>query len=197
VCLIYKTTEGVLPRLGSTPSVLFENKRQFRYLGGVNLSKNTRKMDSYIKEISPIDSQVRTLFALLDAHNLSHCPPEICHLTQPEDLLKIDFTLMGVFCDDQLVGMGGLKYFEDYAEVTRMFVRDEYRGKGLSKIVLEELEKQAIKKEKAILKLETNANFENALHLYQKSGFSECGPFGDYQIMPPNMYFEKKLESTL
>jgi len=149
-----------------------------------------------IIEISPRDSEVRELFKLLDAHNMSHCPPEICHLTQPDELEKISSILLGAYYDGVLCGMGGLKFYDDYAEVTRMYVKERFRGNKLSPKLLKELELKALEKDKSILKLETSDKFKKALNLYKQYGFRLCEPFGEYIEKPYNTYMEYKIERS-
>lgn len=150
-------------------------------------------MEIKIAEISPLLPEVKELFRLLDEHNLSHCPPEICNLTQPDEMKTVDTTLLGIFCDGKLAGMGGLKYFEDYAEVTRMYTLDAYRGIGLAAKLIAALETKALSKHLTTLKLETSEKFLFAIKLYSKSGFQPCEPFGEYIDKPFNSYYQKKL----
>lgn len=146
-------------------------------------------------EISPGDSEVRELFKLLDAHNMSHCPPEVCNLTQPEDMENISSILLGIYCDGVLCGMGGLKLYDGYAEVTRMYVKEEFRGNKLSPRLLKELELKALEKDKSVLKLETSDKFKKAFSLYKRYGFKLCEPFGEYIEKPYNTYMELKIET--
>lgn len=150
-------------------------------------------MKIVIKEISPTNDEVKKLFKLLDSHNMSHCPPEVCHLTQPEELEKANSVLLGVFCDGKLSGMGGLKFYDEYAEVTRMFLREEYRGKGLAVKLINELENIALGKDYKTLKLETSEKFKTAYQLYLKCGFKLCKPFGEYVNKPHNTYMKKTI----
>ena len=152
-------------------------------------------MEIAIKKISPTYQQSRSLFKLLDVHNMAHCPPEECHLTQPDEWDRIDSILLGVFCDGTLCGMGGLKFGDDYAEVSRMFILEGYRGKGLAVRLLGELEKEAMNRGKLTLKLETSDKFENAFRLYLKYGFNRCEPFGEYvHAMHQHVYMEKDID---
>jgi len=153
-------------------------------------------MDIEIKQIDPVGEDVEELFRLLDLHNLSHCPPEVCHLTQPQELLEIESALFGVYCDGSLCGMGGLKFYDSYAEVTRMFVKESFRGRGLATALLYELENYAIEMNKGELKLETSEKFESAMSLYLNCGFVKCAPFGEYINKPYNTYMEKALKNT-
>lgn len=150
-------------------------------------------MEIKIEEISPLLPEVKELFGLLDEHNLSLCPPEICNLTQPDEMKTVNATLLGVFCDGQIVGIGGLKYFKDYAEVTRMFILDSYRGKGLATKLIAELESRALKQNLKTLRLETSEKFVFAVSLYKRLGFEECEPFGEYINKPFNSYYQKYL----
>lgn len=151
-------------------------------------------MEIAIKQISPTHQQSRRLFRLLDTHNMTHCPPEECHLTQPDELDQVDSILLGVFCDGMLCGMGGLKFIDDYAEVSRMYLLEGYRGKRLAVRLLNQLEKEAINRGKFILKLETSDKFENAFRLYLKYGFNFCEPFGDYiHATHQHTYMEKSI----
>jgi len=147
-------------------------------------------------EITPSDSEVRELFKLLDTHNMSYCPPEECNLTQPEELEKMSSILLGAYYDGVLCGMGGLKFYDDYAEVTRMYVKEEFRGNKLSPRLLKELELKALEKDKSILKLETSDKFKNAINLYKQYGFKLCEPFGEYIEKPYNTYMELKIETS-
>ena len=153
-------------------------------------------MELRIENISPRAKDVREIFALLDAHNLSHCPPEICHLTQAEELESMDASLIGLFVDSDLASIGGLKFFEDYAEVTRMFTREEFRGKGFSKRILNELEHIAEKRGYEWIRLETSEKFTSAVALYHKTGFQRCEPFGEYIHKAYNTYMEKRLNNN-
>lgn len=136
-------------------------------------------MQIEIKEISPSDEETKQLFKLLDEHNLSHCPPEVCNLLQPDEMVKIESVLLGIYCNHVLCGMAGLKYFDDYAEVTRMYVKEEFRGHGLASRLLDELKSKARARGLTTLKLETSDKFKLAVGLYLKHGFERCQPFGE------------------
>lgn len=153
-------------------------------------------MQIEIKELLPTSNEARRLFKLLDEHNTSHCPPEVCHLTQPEEMLASGALLLGVYCDEQLRGMGGLKFLEGYAEITRMFLEENVRGSGLAEPLLDALAERARQRNYALLKLETSDKFERAVHLYEKYGFTFCTPFGEYVSKPYNTYMELHMENA-
>jgi GNAT superfamily N-acetyltransferase len=91
-------------------------------------------------------------------------------------------------------GCGGVKlYGAEYGEVKRMFVRPQYRGQGLSKRMLSYLEQYTLGQGVALLRLETGIYQREAIALYERMGFAEVGPFGDYRPDPNSRFYEKRL----
>jgi putative acetyltransferase len=44
-----------------------------------------------------------------------------------------------------------------------------------------------------VLKLETGDTLHEAHRLYRRHGFTDCGPFGDYEEGPHSVFMEKRL----
>jgi putative acetyltransferase len=80
-----------------------------------------------------------------------------------------------------------------WAELKRMWVVPEMRGRGVSKIMLEALEAKAREAEARSLRLETGIENHAALALYERAGFTRCDPFGDYRPDPLSVFMEKQL----
>jgi len=95
--------------------------------------------------------------------------------------------------DGQLAACGGVKLFADYGEVKRMFVRPQFRGKGLGKAILNRLAAHARANRINILRLETGIYQIEAIGLYDGWGFQRRGPFGEYKDDPNTVYFEKPI----
>lgn len=96
--------------------------------------------------------------------------------------------------NEELAGCGGLKIFPgEYAEVKRMYVRPQYRGKGFGKIMLEHLAAFAREQEISLLRLETGIYQAEAIGLYERMGFQRIGPFGDYPAAPLSIFYEKRI----
>jgi GNAT superfamily N-acetyltransferase len=111
------------------------------------------------------------------------------NLSQPLD------TVIIAYIDNIPAGCGSFKKYNlDTVEIKRMFVRPEYRGQGISKIILIELEKCAI--ELGFFKsiLETGINQPEAISLYEKSGYSRTANYGQYIGMTNSVCFEKVFE---
>lgn len=74
--------------------------------------------------------------------------------------------------NDVAVGCGAFKKSDtQVAEIKRMFVPVEHRGKGIALKILSELEVWARELNHTSCILETSVKLENAIALYKKSGF--------------------------
>ena len=96
----------------------------------------------------------------------------------------------------EAVGCAGVQIFEGqdslaYGEVKRMYVRPGFRGLGLARLLLKQLEQTAAARGVTILRLETGIHQLEAVRLYERYGFKRIGPFGDYRDDPLSIYFEK------
>src|SRR4051812_49091129 len=88
---------------------------------------------------------------------------------------KVDHipTAVVVYHHTRPVASGCFKELDENSiEVKRMFVLKEYRGKGLSKKVLQELEQWAAEKNYRRAVLETSIHFTTARNLYGTNGYS-------------------------
>ncbi len=101
-----------------------------------------------------------------------------------------------IFSDenDNPAGCGALKYFDPFTiEIKRMFVKKIFRGKGLSKLILHELEKKAKEMNYGRIVLETGVRQPEAVNLYEKSGYRRIEPYGKFADDPESLCYEKKL----
>ena len=91
-------------------------------------------------------------------------------------------------------GCGGVKLFgTEYGEIKRIFIRQQFRGLGLSTSIMAHLEEYARKRGISILRLETGIYQPEAIGLYEKLGYIRIGPFGEYKEDPLSLYFEKRM----
>lgn len=107
------------------------------------------------------------------------------------DLLK---NIVVIYQNEIPVGCGAVKEIQpDTMEVKRMFVPQEFRGKGIAQLVLKELENWAkeLGFEKCIL--ETGEDMKDAVKLYQKSNYKIIPNYGQYKDVETSICFEKVL----
>lgn len=104
-----------------------------------------------------------------------------------------------VLHDGEPVATGGYRRWrygfgeEPTAELKRMFVRSSARGRGLSKVVLAELERRLREAGVARVVLETGTKQPEAIGLYASSGYEPVTGFGHYQDAPEQRCFGKDL----
>ena len=153
--------------------------------------------DIILEEADPTSRDGRVLIAELDEYLLTKYPESVCYRTPPEQIKKD-----GVFYIAKLageaVGCGGLK--ENGAgglELKRMFVRPNFRGKGIASKLLFKLETLAVEQGYKSIFLETGPPQVEAVGLYLKSGYFKRGPFGGYKDHPLSIFMEKRLDSEL
>ena len=79
------------------------------------------------------------------------------------------------------------------AEIKRMFVRPEHRRRGLSRRVLEALEREALRRGFDRIRLETGERQPEAMGLYRSAGYEEIEKFGPYRDAPLSRCFERRL----
>ncbi len=92
------------------------------------------------------------------------------------------------------LGCGALKEYElGIAEVKRMFVKPESRGKGLATLILNELEIWAAELSFQKCILETGIRQLDAINLYQNNGYSIISNYGQYDGVEESLCFEKVL----
>ena len=90
------------------------------------------------------------------------------------------------------IACGALKHFDDStAEVKRMFVKPQYRGRGLSKLILIQLEHYAKELNYQRLILETGLKQPEAMSLYNKFGYKSLKCYGRHANDPDSRCFEK------
>ena len=91
-------------------------------------------------------------------------------------------------------GCGGVKLFGTvYGEIKRMYVRPQFRGLGFAKLMLDHLSDYAWAQGLALLRLETGIHQHEAIGLYERMGFHQISPFGDYKEDPLSLFYEKSL----
>lgn len=92
------------------------------------------------------------------------------------------------------VGCGALLDLgEGAAEIKRMYVRPEDRGRGLSRRLLEALEREALRSGFDHVRLETGERQPEAMGLYRSAGYVEIEKFGPYRDAPMSRCFERRL----
>ncbi len=113
--------------------------------------------------------------------------------TLPGKYIKPSGSLILVFVDENLAGCVALKKLEDkVCELKRLFVRNQFRGLKIGKILLEEIVKEAKEIGYAYMRLDTLPSMKSAQGLYEKLGFYDIEPY-TYNPIEGARYMELKL----
>ncbi|MBX3063986.1 MAG: GNAT family N-acetyltransferase [Anaerolineae bacterium] len=153
-------------------------------------------MPAVIVEERPDTADAMQLIAELQESLEAHYPPESRHGFSVEKLLKQNVAFFVIRMDGVPAACGGVKLYDEYGEVKRMYVRPQFRGLGLARLMLEHLANHTLHHGISVLRLETGIYQTDAIKLYERYGFQRIPPFGDYFDDPVSLCYEKRL-STL
>ena len=118
------------------------------------------------------------------------------HAMPAERLREPDVTFFAAWDGNALAAVGALKELGDgRGELKSMRAAPDYRGKGAGEAILLALLEEAVRRGYTWLGLETGRPepFLPAHRLYEKHGFAECAPFGDYVSDEFSLCMEKAL----
>lgn len=147
-----------------------------------------------ITPTSPLTATARALIAgsqeaLLEVFG----PDEIFTLTAEELAATAGMTFYTATEGDTVLGCVASLDCAQYAEVKRLFVTPEGRGRGVARALMARLEADAKAAGIAMVMLETGPQLLAATALYRALGYTERGPFGDYAPHPASLFMEKAL----
>lgn len=96
--------------------------------------------------------------------------------------------------EDRAVGCVAFKRYDDKtAEVKRVFICEEYRGRGISIKLMELLEQTAKKQGYSCLILESGEILTEAMAFYRKIGYEVIPNYGPYMDMCESVCMRKEL----
>ncbi len=157
-----------------------------------NLVTNAR-----FEAIAPDDFRVPPLFANFiretDGPLGIDLEPEIA-AGPPRDLAPPGGCFLLIEVDGEPAGFGGIRHLDtDVAEVKSMYVAPPYRGRGISRELLAELEGIARERGCRAVRLDTSDYLTAAIALYRDAGYREVA---DYNGNPKaNLWFERQLDA--
>ena len=144
-----------------------------------------------LKRTKNTDPDFQTLIGELDA-DLRIRNGSLMDLYDSFNIIEAIETVVIVYLDDVPVGCACFKrYNTDIVEIKRMFVRRAARGKGISALILTELEVWAMSFGFRYAILETGSSQFEALGLYRKQGYSEIPNYVPYTDLPGSICFSK------
>jgi len=144
---------------------------------------------------SPLQDEVRELVAELNATLLALTPPEFCFHMSVEEMAEDDTTVLVARDDGKAVACGALKrHAGGIGEVKRMYTRPTHRGRKIGALIVERIEALARAEGVKRLVLETGDRHPAAWTVYERAGFTRCGPVLDYPDSQWSVFYEKALK---
>lgn len=144
------------------------------------------------------DPGARSLVAGSDAYLEALYPPQSNHAEPLEALIAEHSAFFVGDVDGRSVACGAVRFVQDdpdFAEIKRLFVAAEFRGRGLATAMVLHLERYARASGMRIVRLEAGPLQPEALALYRGLGYIDRGPFGAYREDPLSVFMEKTLSA--
>jgi GNAT superfamily N-acetyltransferase len=159
-----------------------------------------------ILEADPATPEVASLVALLDADLLERYPGMPIQGIDPSQFRGSGGVFLIGRVDGIPVACGALRPMHDgtgdvkvkcasrfAAELKRMFVRKDHRGRGFAKAILAALEEIAARRGYQTIRLETGIHQPEAIALYENAGYRPIPCFGE-SVDYHSRCFEKRLD---
>ena len=148
-----------------------------------------------VVEETPDQPEIAAFLAASDEYAQSLYPAESNHLVDLSVLTAPNAAFFVARRAGAALGCGALIDAGDGSgELKRMWVAPEARGQGVGGLILEAIEKAALRGRMRALRLETGIHQPEAISLYRRYGFRERAPFGSYEPDPLSMFMEKALD---
>ena len=127
------------------------------------------------------NADFKNLVALLDEDLKTRDGEEHEFYAQYNKITKLNQVIV-CYIDGKPIGCGAFRaYDEQKAEIKRMFVLPEYRGRGIGLNIIKELELWALELNYTECILETGKKQPEAIGLYQKAGYTIIKSYGQYK----------------
>jgi putative acetyltransferase len=134
------------------------------------------------------------LIAELEAELSAYYPPASRHGYSVQKLIDQGVAFFVARCDGAPAGCGGIQLFgTEYAELKRMYVRPQFRGRGLGRQMLSRLEGYAREHDIALVRLETGIHQGTAIRMYEQWGYERIPPFPPYFDDPVSRCYERRI----
>ena len=158
------------------------------------------------------------LLVLSDEYMASLYPAESNHLVSSESLRTGDAIFLGAFTSSTMssssetadqpektrgllsdgdvgecIGCVAARFYREagYAEIKRLYVQEAYRGRGLSRTLMNAIEAEILAEGVDCARLEMGIYQPEADALYRSIGYRDIPPFGDYLVDPLSQFLEK------
>lgn len=150
--------------------------------GAITVERRWSNDKDFLSLIRELDKELKELY--------QEKQDRYTHLNNVPD----DLPIVLLYDKQIAIGCGCLKRInETCAELKRIYVKKSYRGKGLSKRIIEALEKIAKEDKLTELVLETGIRQTAAIGLYKSLGYMETENYGEYKGNSNSICMKKEI----
>jgi GNAT superfamily N-acetyltransferase len=151
-----------------------------------------------IKRVIPKDNvEALELIGELDKELLQRYPASSIHTLDLDKITNESGLFFIGYISEIPVACCSLYEIEKYVgEIKRVFVKQQYRRKGISEFMMKYLEEQAVNGGFKFLRVETGLKQPEAIALYKKLGYYDIEKYGEYINDPDSVCMEKGLPET-
>ena len=148
-----------------------------------------------IKRVIPKDNvDVLELIEELDKELLQRYPSSSIHTLDLDKITNESGLFLVGYISEIAVACCSLCEIEPgVGEIKRVFVKPQYRRKGIAEHIMKHLEEQAVKSGFKFLRVETGVKQPEAVAMYQKLGYYDIAKYGEYINDPNSICMEKRL----
>ncbi len=148
-----------------------------------------------VKRTTALDPDFQLLISHLDHELWNELKEDQATYDQYNKVPDLQTALV-MYINERPVASGCFKkYDDDTVEIKRMFVKKEFRGKGLSSLILKELEAWAIEQGFGYAILETSIHFVAARTLYNHAGYGVIENYDQYKGLEESVCMKKVLKT--
>lgn len=151
--------------------------------------------DLKIRVETPLSGDAKDLLDGSTASLLRHMPAEEIFTVDAEELCIPNASFFVARIGKLPVGCVALVDMTDYGEIKRLYVRDTFRGQGVARALLEDVEQFCRDVGLQEIKLESSPLLTGAAKLYRAMGYQECDAFGDYPVLDSSLFMSKRLSA--
>jgi putative acetyltransferase len=148
-----------------------------------------------IKKVIPKDNaDALELIGELDKELLRRYPASSIHTLDLDKITNESGIFMVGYISEIAVGCCSVCGMEPgVGEVKRVFIKPQYRRKGIAERMMEHLEEHAAECGFEFLRVETGKKQPESIAMYQKLGYYDIEKYGEYINDPNSVCMEKRL----
>ena len=145
-------------------------------MAGVEIRKSTLASADGVRLIAALNAELTAIFPEPGASHFS---------LSGEQVGAGQGAFLIAYLDDVAVGCGAVRRLDEKtAELKRMYVDPQVRGRGVGRVLVKSLEREALALGVVKVVLETGKRLAPAIRMYERLGYVRIPLYGEYLLSP-------------